>query len=64
MSVNRSVKSCTRGVSRENFRNFPVKSVKFASYKDFRFQDFKDFTKDFSSELPDFKLVADPSQYQ
>ena len=34
-----------RGVSREHIRNFPVKSVKFANSKDFRFQDFKDFTK-------------------
>ena len=50
-----------RGVSREHIRNFPVKSVKFANSKDFRFQDFKDFTKDFRNELRDFKLVADPS---
>ena len=34
-----------RGVSREHIRNFPVKSVKFANSKDFRCQDFKDFTK-------------------
>ena len=61
LTVLAGVKSCKRGVSREYLRNFPVKSVKFASSKDFRFQDFKDFTKDFSNELRDFRLVADPS---
>ena len=44
------VKLCKRGVSREHFRKFPVKSVtEFAS------------SKDFGNELRDFKLVADPS---
>ena len=62
LTVLAGVKSCKRGVSREHLRNFPVKSVKFASSKDFRFQDFKDFTKDFSNELRDFRLVADPSE--
>ena len=59
LTVLTGVKSCKRGVSREHFRKFPVKSVKFASSKDFRFQD---FTKDFSNELRDFKLVADLSR--
>ena len=49
LTVLAGVKSCKRGVSREHLRNFPVKSVKFAR------------SKDFSDELRDFKLVADPS---
>ena len=40
--------------SRDHFRKYPVK---FVSFKDFRFQDIKDF----SNDLRDFKLVADPS---
>ena len=41
--------------SRDHFRKYPVK---FVSFKDFRFQDIKDF----SNDLRDFKLVADPSE--
>ena len=42
--------------SRDHFRKYPVK---FVSFKDFRFQDIKDF----SNDLRDFKLVADPSGF-
>ena len=48
------------GISYDHFRKYLIKSVKSISFKDFRFQDLKDFTKDFSTEQY-FKLVVDPS---
>ena len=60
LTVLAGVKSCKHGVSREHFRKFPVKSVKFASSKDFRFQDFKDF----SNEIRDFQACCGPLEYK